>query len=73
MALPVFPIKGETNPGCLGDVLVDLLQGVADLSEIRGPSKGEFEIFGEAAVAEAVPFEHGAAFEYEKFAELTMT
>jgi len=41
MALTVFPIKGETNPGCLGNVLVDLFQAISDLCEIRSPSKGE--------------------------------
>ena len=71
MALPVFPIKGETNPGCLGDVLVDFLQAASDLCEIHGPSKGEVQIFREAVVAEVAAFKRGAAFEYEKFTELT--
>lgn len=73
MALPVFPVKGETNPGCLGDVLVDLFQAIPDLCEIRSPSKCEVEVFGETVVAEVAAFERGAAFEYEKFAELTLT
>jgi hypothetical protein len=73
MALPVFPIKGETNPGCLGDVLVDLLQIIADLCEIRRPNKGEVEVFGETVVAEVAAYERGAAFEYEKLSELTLT
>jgi hypothetical protein len=34
VALPILPIKDKTNPGCLGDVLVDLFQPIADLSEI---------------------------------------
>ena len=73
MALPVFPIKGETNPGCLGNVLVHLFQAIADLCEIRIPSKGEVEVFREAVVAEMAAFERGATFEYEKIAELTLT
>ena len=64
--LPVAPI-------CLGDVLVDLFQASADLCEIRSPSKGEVEIFGETVVAEVAAFERGAAFEYEKLSELTLT
>jgi len=60
MALPVFPIKGEMNPGRLCDVQVDLLQAVADLSKIRGPSKGEVEVFGETVVTEVTAFERGA-------------
>jgi hypothetical protein len=73
MALPVFPIKGETNSGCLGDVLVDFFQAASDLSEIRGTSEGEVQIFREAVVAEIAAFERGAAFEDEKFAELALT
>jgi hypothetical protein len=73
MALPVFPIKGETNPGCLANVLVYIFQAIADLCEIRGPSKGEVQIFRESVIAEVAAFERGAAFEDEQFAELTLT
>ena len=73
MALPIFPIKGETNAGCLGDVLVDFFQAIPDLCEIRSPSKGEVEVFGESVVAEVAAFERGSAFEYEKLSELTLT
>ena len=52
-------------------MLVDLFQSIADLSEIRSPSKSEVEVFGETVVAEVAAFERGAAFEYEKFTELT--
>jgi hypothetical protein len=73
MALPVFPIKGETNPGCLGDVLVDLVQPRSDFREIRSPSKGEVKIFREAVIAEVAALERGATFEDKQFAELTLT
>jgi hypothetical protein len=73
MALPVFPIKGETHPGCLGCMLVDLFQPISNLCEIRGPSKGEVQIFREAVIAEVAAFEGGAAFEDKKFSELALT